>query len=61
MTVHLQETSDKATFMHQMIPHHVNAVNMAKILLTTNEFDMDDKDDEKIFWLLRNIVNTQNQ
>jgi len=35
MTVHFEETNDKATFMHQMIPHHINAVNMAKILLTT--------------------------
>jgi len=61
MTVNFEETSDKATFMHQMIPHHINAVNMAKILLTTAEFDMDDKDDEKAFWLLRAIINGQNQ
>jgi uncharacterized protein (DUF305 family) len=46
--------------MHQMIPHHINAVNMAKILLNTQTWDMTNTDDSEIFWMARNIVNTQN-
>jgi len=61
------------TFMHQMIPHHDNAVNMAKILLKIEEskkaagdatvledgaFNIIDQDVDD---LLRNIVNTQNE
>ena len=29
-------TNYVSTFMHQMIPHHANAVNMAKVLLKTS-------------------------
>ena len=33
------------TFIHQMIPHHQNAVNMAKAVLKTNTLDASDEDD----------------
>merc|ERR1719482_1914550 len=33
MMTNLDTTSDVASFMHQMIPHHENAINMAKLLL----------------------------
>jgi len=59
------------TFMHQMIPHHDNAVNMAKILLKKVEageipsgeveegaFGIADEDVEDLLW---NIINTQNE
>jgi len=39
VTPHL--TSRIATFMHQMIPHHENAVNMAKTLLKDGEAEND--------------------
>merc|ERR1711935_648564 len=47
------------TFMQQMIPHHVNAVNMAKIVMkqsTQEELDAVE-DFESILW---NIINNQN-
>merc|ERR1712032_770118 len=52
-----------AIFCEQMIPHHVNAVNMAKILLKHYDFDNDPYDEEhddewKI--LLFGIINNQN-
>lgn len=49
-------TSAITTFMHQMIPHHENAVNMAKTLLILPEA----KDDPEILGLLTDIINTQN-
>ena len=52
--------SDKiVTFMQQMIPHHQNAVNMAKLLLklaTQAEIDAVDGLED----ILHNIINTQN-
>ena len=36
MMTNLDTTSDVASFMHQMIPHHENAINMAKLLLKQN-------------------------
>ena len=33
MRVSLDESNAVVTFMHQMIPHHQNAVNMAKLFL----------------------------
>jgi hypothetical protein len=48
-----------ALFMQQMIPHHLNAVNMAKLLLkqsTQSELDsVEDLED-----ILNDIINTQN-
>ena len=43
------------TFIHQMIPHHQNAVNMAKALLKTNTLDSTDEDDremENMMWAI---------
>jgi len=51
------DTDKKMTFFRQMIPHHVNAVNMAKILF--KEGDLTEGDDE-IKQLLTDIINTQN-
>jgi hypothetical protein len=52
--------SDKiVTFMQQMIPHHQNAVNMAKLLLkqaTQPEIEAVDGLED----ILHNIINTQN-
>lgn len=52
--------SDKiVTFMQQMIPHHQNAVNMAKLLLkqaTQSEIAAVDGLED----ILHNIINTQN-
>ncbi|CAN0311029.1 unnamed protein product, partial [Laminaria digitata] len=44
--------------MHQMIPHHENAVNMARILLK-NPGDGEELDEE-VSAMLREIINTQN-
>jgi len=46
-----------ATFMHQMIPHHDNAVNMAKILLKHGGASLED---EEVTSMLYEIINTQN-
>merc|ERR1712176_262292 len=74
MTIKVQNDNPIVVFMHQMIPHHHNAVNMAKILL--KELDEDDNNeiteeemgetafgiiDEDLVNLLMNIVNTQNE
>jgi len=49
-------------FMHQMIPHHENAVNMAKIALKhTGDLEGLSDDDLDIAALLRDIINTQNK
>jgi len=51
--------SDKvALFMQQMIPHHVNAVNMAKLLLKQAKAEVDAVDDLED--ILHDIINTQN-
>ena len=55
---------DVALFNHQMIPHHENAVNMAKALLKTGVIHCaslaDDTDDCAIENILREIINNQN-
>jgi len=47
------------TFMQQMIPHHINAVNMAKIVMKhTTQAELDAVEDfESTLW---NIINVQN-
>ena len=53
------DDSKIVTFMQQMIPHHQNAVNMAKLLLkqaTANEIAAV----EDLEGILHNIINTQN-
>merc|ERR1711865_1200643 len=56
MRVTAHSTSVTTTFMHQMIPHHVNAVNMAKLLMKDGSASGDDE----VMYLLQAIVNTQN-
>ena len=57
-------SSRSALFLHQMIPHHQNAVNMAKALLKS--FDQkcldltEESDDCALEIILREIINTQN-
>jgi Domain of unknown function (DUF305) len=66
MTTGVASKSPKALFLHQMIPHHQNAVNMAKTLLVLDgEIVCDDVTDEDspdcaFEVLLRGIVNNQN-
>merc|ERR1712216_1089115 len=50
------------TFVHQMIPHHENAINMAKALMMEDQFDCSEEkesdcDMESVLW---SIVNEQN-
>mmetsp|Transcript_20472 Transcript_20472/g.38499 ORF Transcript_20472/g.38499 Transcript_20472/m.38499 type:complete len:317 (-) Transcript_20472:872-1822(-) len=54
MRVFSNATNPVVTFMHQMIPHHQNTVNMAKILLKQGG-SLDDET-EALLW---NIINTQ--
>merc|ERR1719488_60648 len=48
------------TFIHQMIPHHQNAVNMAKALLKTNTLDASDEGDREMENMMWAIINGQN-
>merc|ERR1711972_539971 len=51
-----------AVFMHQMIPHHENAVNMARIVLKHAKSAEGFNDEElDVPALLRDIINTQNK
>lgn len=64
MTTNVNAGSGIALFIHQMIPHHQNAVNMAKALLKTGLLDCDDlteeSDDCALEIILREIINAQN-
>ena len=64
MTTGVSARSVAALFIHQMIPHHVNAVHMAKTLLMHGELDCDDYDFDKpgcaMYKLGLSIVNSQN-
>jgi Domain of unknown function (DUF305) len=65
MTTKGTAQSPTALFIHQMIPHHQNAVNMAKVLLHAGDIQCDDltnEDDPKCVMeaVLRDIVNMQN-
>jgi uncharacterized protein (DUF305 family) len=51
-------TDHIATFAHQMIPHHANAVNMAKLLLQTDPAGVAGVED--LEGILYNIINVQN-
>jgi len=51
----LSATSSAETFMHQMIPHHQNAINMAKALLKDGEEVGEDVEE-----MLYTIINGQN-
>jgi enamine deaminase RidA (YjgF/YER057c/UK114 family) len=54
----VENANPVATFMDQMIPHHINAVNMAKIVLKLATAAPGFDDD--VAMLMRNVVNTQN-
>lgn len=64
MTTGVEAKSEVALFIHQMIPHHQNAVNMAKALLKTGKLECenleDETDDCALETILREIVNGQN-
>ena len=47
MTTKYSAASPVALFIHQMIPHHQNAVNMAKVLLNQNVLKCDDITNEE--------------
>lgn len=49
-----------AAFMHQMIPHHQNAVNMAKLLLKTG-LDASKDPEGDVELMLHEIINGQNK
>jgi hypothetical protein len=57
MRVELDE-NPMVAFMHQMIPHHENAVNMAKLLLKTGITDDPEGDMEEMMYT---IINGQNK
>ena len=64
MTTGMSSQSNVALFIHQMIPHHQNAVNMAKALLMTGDITCEDLTDEEdplctMEVILRDIVNGQ--
>jgi len=48
------------TFIHQMIPHHANAVNMAKALLKTDTLDAAVEEDADMLGIIMEIINVQN-
>jgi hypothetical protein len=64
MTTNIESQSAIALFVHQMVPHHQNAVNMAKALLKTGKVVCDDLTEESDACvtevILREIVNNQN-
>jgi len=65
MTTGVKAASQMALFIHQMIPHHQNAINMAKTLLHENVLvceDLADEDNQDCIMeaIIREIVNTQN-
>lgn len=47
MTTGVKAHSEAALFIHQMIPHHQNAVNMAKVLLKAGTLDCPDLSDDE--------------
>jgi len=57
-----EDSNPLVVFMDQMIPHHVNAVNMAKIALKhANDAVGYDDEDLDVPALLRDIINKQNE
>jgi Domain of unknown function (DUF305) len=64
MTTGVSARSEIALFLHMMIPHHENAINMAKTLLQHGKLDCDEFDDEipgcVMFAMGLSIVDSQN-
>jgi uncharacterized protein (DUF305 family) len=64
MTTYSSEGEDNALFLHQMIPHHINAVNMAKALFKTDALDcpdlLEESDDCTLSAILWDIIGNQN-
>lgn len=64
MTTYSSEGDDNALFLHQMIPHHINAVNMAKALFKTDALDcpdlLEESDDCTLSTILWDIIGNQN-
>jgi uncharacterized protein (DUF305 family) len=65
MTTGVMASDETALFIHQMIPHHQNAVNMAKTLLKSGKVvcaDLSDEDSQDCVLerILREIINGQN-
>ena len=64
MTTMASSMSQTALFIHQMVPHHQNAVNMAKALLKTGKLECDNLTEETadcaLEQILREIINEQN-
>jgi Domain of unknown function (DUF305) len=65
MTTGIRSESEIALFAHQMIPHHQNAVNMAKTLLISGTIPCDDVTDDEdplciMNVIVREIINNQN-
>ena len=65
MTTGVKANNEMVLFFHQMIPHHQNAVNMAKALLHTGKINCDDLAEESVDCvvetMLREIINGQNE
>jgi hypothetical protein len=65
MSIGTSTKNEVATFIHGMIPHHQNAVNMAKTVLKLaplNCEDLTQQEDPKCLmeYILRDIITTQN-
>jgi len=65
MTTNVNAGSEAALFLHQMIPHHQNAVNMSKALVKTKTVNCDRDAEEEdldcaLETILREIINVQN-
>ena len=66
MTSNIHMVSSIALFIHQMIPHHQNAVNMCKSLMKTGDIECSDMgvDEEDESCIMRRmcyeIINGQN-
>jgi len=55
---------ETALFLHQMIPHHENAVNMAKTLMSLGDLDCEEYDEEDpdciMYEIALSIIDVQN-